>query len=456
MPMNTPSFPRPAARRGLCSLLGPVLAALLLAACAVGVSGSPAPAPPAAPPPAASPGSAPSPLPEALRKPISFRVHRLCGADAQGLPGAEAAPDGCVRLLLGRGQIDREAVARLRDTLRAQQPARSLRGQAASLAALHLDSPGGDLRGGLELGREIRWLGLATRTGGDLWVQTEGPRERVAAATRCQSSCAYAFLGGLRRDVLDDRAYGVHQFRPATPASGGVDPVAQAQAAVSVLNLYLDEMGAQRRLLDIANLTPNQRMTLLSRAQLRQLGVDTGGERLSLPLPQTPWASGRSERGRPFVQSRVRVDPRCHVSMVFSRDVGGRPVLALTLEYASRPGDPPRAGDFPTALREALRLQVADSGEALELETIAPAAAWQRRERPGVSLSYATAFLLAPDALQRLEALARQDAVLELIDGLPESASDWRFTARFTLDGLERSLPALEAGSAPASAPASR
>ena len=453
MPMTMPSPLRPPARGRLFRRFASALVALLLAACAGGTAGPSAS--PAARPVATPPGSASSPLPEALRQPMRFRVHRVCGPDAQGLAGADQAADGCVKLLLGRGQIDREVVARLRDALRAQQPARSLRGQAADLAALHLDSPGGDLRGGLELGREIRWLGLATRTGGDLWVQTEGPRERVAAATRCQSSCAYAFLGGVRRDVLDDRAYGVHQFRPAPQAGEAVaDPVAQAQAAISVLNLYLDEMGAARRLLDIANLTPTQRMTLLSRAQLRQLGVDTEGQRLAQTLPQTPWTSGRSEKGRPYVQSRVRADPRCNVGLVFSLDPAGRPVLALSLEFATRPADPPRAGDFPSGLLSGLRLQVADSGEQIPLGEIVPPAAWQRRDRPGVSVSYATGYVLSPTTLQRIGILARQDAVLEVIDGLPESASDWRFTARFTLDGLERSLPVLEAASAPA--PASR
>lgn len=459
MPMTMSAPPCLPTRGRLPRRLGLALFAawaLGLAACAGGAADPSAPAPAPGLPSTAPPGSAPAAPPAALLKPISFRMHRVCGADAQGLPGADTAPGGCVNVLLGRGQIDREVVARLREALRAQQPARSLRGQAARVAALHLDSPGGDLRGGLELGREIRWLELATRTGGDLWVQTEGPRERVATATRCQSSCAYAFLGGVRREVLDDRAYGVHQFRPAPQAERqGVDPVAQAQAAISVLNLYLDEMGAPRRLLDLANLTPAQRMTVLSRAQLRQLGVDTAGQRLAQTLPQTPWTTGRSDKGHAFVQSRVRVDPRCNVGLIVSRDAAGRPVLALSLEFATRPGDPPRAGDFPAGLLGELRLQVADTGERLPLGEVVPPAAWQRRERPGVSVSYATGFVMSPATLQRLEALARQDAVLEVIDGLPESASDWRFTARLALDGLERGLPTLAAASAPAE-PASR
>lgn len=111
---------------------------------------------------------------------------------------------------------------------------------------IHLNSPGGNLYGGMELGRMIRRQGLGTdirwyepRPAGQEWYspgyEEQGPGE-------CYSACALAFLGGEVREVSDGAHIGFHQF------SGGVEDPEVAQigtqiAAGQVLD-YITAMGA--------------------------------------------------------------------------------------------------------------------------------------------------------------------------------------------------------------------
>lgn len=111
---------------------------------------------------------------------------------------------------------------------------------------IHLNSPGGNLYGGMELGRMIRDQGLTTdirwyvpRPEGQDWYSPEYGEQ---GAGQCYSACALAFLGGKVREISDGAIIGFHQF------SGGVDDIEKIQigtqlAAGEVLK-YLTSMGA--------------------------------------------------------------------------------------------------------------------------------------------------------------------------------------------------------------------
>jgi hypothetical protein len=62
---------------------------------------------------------------------------------------------------------------------------------------LWFNSSGGAVSEGLEIGRKIRSLGLATK---------------ISAQAECYSICAFAFLGGVVREIEPGGVYGVHMF----------------------------------------------------------------------------------------------------------------------------------------------------------------------------------------------------------------------------------------------------
>lgn len=69
------------------------------------------------------------------------------------------------------------------------------------------DSPGGDLAGGLELGRKIRKLGFSTAIGKSR-PSLDLPTDEELTQGLCASSCAFAFLGGVNRQVVERNRLG--------------------------------------------------------------------------------------------------------------------------------------------------------------------------------------------------------------------------------------------------------
>ena len=100
-------------------------------------------------------------------------------------------------------------------------------------ATVFLFSGGGDLDAGLALGREIRRAGLDTEVG--------VPQGSIAGPAECDSSCTFAFLGGVTRTMAPGSRYGVHRF------SGNVaNPLQTAQEEAGKLVAYIAEMGVSR------------------------------------------------------------------------------------------------------------------------------------------------------------------------------------------------------------------
>lgn len=111
---------------------------------------------------------------------------------------------------------------------------------------IHLNSPGGNLYGGMELGRMIREQGLSTdirwyapRPLGQEWYN---PGYEEQGSGECYSACALAYLGGEVREISDGAVIGFHQF------SGGFGDPEETQigtqlVAGQVLD-YITAMGA--------------------------------------------------------------------------------------------------------------------------------------------------------------------------------------------------------------------
>ncbi|MQX01383.1 hypothetical protein [Sinorhizobium meliloti] len=82
-----------------------------------------------------------------------------------------------------------------------------------------LDSPGGSLVDGIEIGQFIRKNGAHTevrRYSGEI----PGRYREELSSAECYSACALAFMGGVEREVADDGKIGFHQFYGGSSSSG--------------------------------------------------------------------------------------------------------------------------------------------------------------------------------------------------------------------------------------------
>lgn len=128
---------------------------------------------------------------------------------------------------------------------------------------LSLNSPGGSLEDAMAMARLAREHGLGTQ---------------VADGALCASSCPLILAGGLVRDVGDKAAVGLHQFYAAADAvTGPAQAMSDAQATAARISRYLAEMGVDPALWLHALDTPPQALYYLSREEMAQYRLMTGG-----------------------------------------------------------------------------------------------------------------------------------------------------------------------------------
>lgn len=159
----------------------------------------------------------------------------------------------CQVMILATGQIDKDSAKQFKSFAQGFP-----RGTWVAIS-----SPGGNLIGGMQLGLAIRELGLNTTIGNTDYSPPD-----------CLSACAYAFVGGVSRKLTPGSRYGLHQFRGAEQAINAED----AQKISVTLAKYIDGMGVDRRLLDYAQMTTSDKVTVLTLAQAQLLRVDTAGQ----------------------------------------------------------------------------------------------------------------------------------------------------------------------------------
>jgi hypothetical protein len=142
-----------------------------------------------------------------------------------------------------------------------------------------LDSPGGNLYAGLQLGRLFREGNFATMVGTTVFPEgsSAGHAEPRQDPGICASACAYAFLGGSVR-LTRTSALGFHQFSFALPKDSAIstaDEVSEAQATVGVLVLYLKTMGIDPEVLALASETAPSTISAPDAATMRRLKITT-------------------------------------------------------------------------------------------------------------------------------------------------------------------------------------
>lgn len=223
----------------------------------------------------------------------------------------ECEGSGCTSYILAQGKI----VSTTPDAFRAFAARIKFR------PTVYFDSPGGDLAAGLSLGRAIRKAHLDTFVGGPYRevVGSGRPYTILVHEGICLSACAYAFLGGVTREVGEKGKLGVHQFRGARGDSGE----ASAQVAVAALSMYVDQMGGDRRILDVAALAKPNQVQLLSRDDARDFNLD------NTEPPRAVWRLEADSTGRLFLivnQRQARRDGTLSL-MIFREASAFRAVL---------------------------------------------------------------------------------------------------------------------------------
>lgn len=145
-----------------------------------------------------------------------------------------------------------------------------LKGLNANWISVYLNSPGGSMLAGMEIGRILR------KEQATVYIGTRGQKHRPKPGA-CLSACSLAFLGGAFRFVSPDSIYGVHRAsRASGPTAVDLD-VGQVIAAAS--STYMREMEVDPGLLDLTVKAGKDGMYVLSRAELTGLRVVNDGRK---------------------------------------------------------------------------------------------------------------------------------------------------------------------------------
>ena len=176
---------------------------------------------------------------------------------------ADKAIEGPVKVVLS-GEIDIDAPKRLRTVLSKVEK---------TWISVYIDSPGGNLLAGMEIGRILREIGATTTVG------IPNPKSYTVAPGRCLSACSLSFLGGDYRYLAQGSIYGVHRVSISRPSSNDLD---KGQIIAAAMGAYIREMGVDSRLLSLSVKAGSNGMYILTKSELEQLQVVNNGRKAPL------------------------------------------------------------------------------------------------------------------------------------------------------------------------------
>lgn len=137
---------------------------------------------------------------------------------------------------------------------------------------ISLDSPGGNLLDGLEIGRFLRKVGANTEVQRYQRPISGGYYADAVPGAECYSACALAFMGGVERDIPEGGTIGFHQFY-----GGGGSSAAEAmeitQHISALIAGYLRDMGAKPELFELMSGTSPDNMFVPTRDEIAALNV---------------------------------------------------------------------------------------------------------------------------------------------------------------------------------------
>ena len=160
-------------------------------------------------------------------------------------------------------------------------------------ATVALHSGGGLVDNGLALGRAFRRLGLVTTVGRTVPSSDTG-RGTLSPRATCASMCAFALVGGVRRNVPDEARVLVHQIWPsklrddALAASYTAGNMVRIQRELGQIARYTAEMGVDMELFELAmRIPPWEGLRPLTPDELRRMRVHNADGVVDAVVPPT-------------------------------------------------------------------------------------------------------------------------------------------------------------------------
>ena len=203
------------------------------------------------------------------------------------------------------------------------------------------------------------------------------PRKRAPV---CASACTFAFLGGVKRDLSDRMRFGVHQF---SGVRGNIGDGA-TQVWVVQLAAFVEEMGVDRQLLDLASLVPPDHIRYVEVDVLAELRVTNTRQ------PPPEWKLGVTDSGDTFALVRQAHNDKPMVTSLVV--VKGRPDATIHIWF--RMDRPARTAKVTQERLDEAPLEIIVDGSSLG-----------RIDRPQWRLSkdeYVTSLTLSPSGVARL------------------------------------------------------
>ena len=221
---------------------------------------------------------APSPVTDDGDAPMRFQLVREGPADKCG--------QTCRTWIMASGRITLDT-ARDFETF--------ARGKDLKGKIVVLESNGGAVTSGIDLGRAFRKLDLTVTVGKTTILSSDGdPRASYAPRGACASMCAFALLGGARRYVPAEANVLVHQIWPsskrddATAQTYTAENLTALQRSLGVLARYTIDMGGDIELFELAmRIPPWERMRALSADDLQRLHLRTTDNPFGGPIAST-------------------------------------------------------------------------------------------------------------------------------------------------------------------------
>lgn len=274
-----------------------------------------------------------------------------------------------------------------------------------SKTTIHLSSLGGNLSGAIQVGQLIREHEINTQT---------GFKESV-----CYSACTYAFMGGVIRELGPLAKFGLHQFY----SKNNDLSASSSQSVTAILSLYLDIMGIDKKVLQVALSTEPKRVTLITKNQAQQWLIDNSHQ------PYAPWRLETSERGQLVTLASQRQPNRpWSVALILMRINGQNRILMQVIQHGKK-------HDLQTLVKANIKPYIVLNQERHTLITLSD---WES-PRSGVMQRWC---LISPKLLQEIssnrEFILGLDASLEILQDL-----QLRSTMRFGTQHLHKNLLAL-------------
>lgn len=169
------------------------------------------------------------------------------------------------------GEIDSGAPSRL---------AEALKRTGGYSADVYINSPGGSLAAGIEMGRLLRRAGANTHIGAliaDPDFKLGSTVGKKPTPGSCHSACALAFLGGVYRYQGGNSKYGVHRFW--TRSAPSKDDLDNAQIISAAITSYIREMDVDPALFDLMVQAGKDSIRILSQSELHNLYVVNNGRK---------------------------------------------------------------------------------------------------------------------------------------------------------------------------------